>query len=310
VKRTKLNIDEQVSHMRDYKGIQFNIVSEDSARLFLMSNNYYFKIKSFAKNYDKYATGDNKGKYIALEFAYLQDISTLDMHLRKFIIKASLDLEHFLKLKLLNDVSENSLEDGYNLVQEWVLKKPRVLVELSHKKNNNMCSDLIRKYEDDFAIWNIIEVLSFGDVANLYKYYYNKYPDKKSMHNLIFPIKCIRNAAAHNNCLLNSLRKPYKLNNKTMEVCNYVASIEGIPKALRQKMMSNPVIHDFICLIFVFDGIVSSEMVKMHTMMELHELITNRFIRNAVYYKNTLEITESYKFIKLVVDHFAKKTYN
>ncbi len=310
MKRTKLNIDEQVSHMRDYKGIQFNIVSEDSARLFLMSNNYYFKIKSFAKNYDKYATGDNKGKYIALEFAYLQDISTLDMHLRKFIIKASLDLEHFLKLKLLNDVSENSLEDGYNLVQEWVLKKPRVLVELSHKKNNNMCSDLIRKYEDDFAIWNIIEVLSFGDVANLYKYYYNKYPDKKSMHNLIFPIKCIRNAAAHNNCLLNSLRKPYKLNNKTMEVCNYVASIEGIPKALRQKMMSNPVIHDFICLIFVFDGIVSSEMVKMHTMMELHELITNRFIRNAVYYKNTLEITESYKFIKLVVDHFAKKTYN
>lgn len=310
MKRAKLNLDEQVSHMRDDKGIQFSIVSEDAARLFLRSNNYYFKIKSFAKNYDKYATGSNKGKYIALEFAYLQDLSILDMHLRKFIIKASLDLEHFLKVKLLNDVRENPSEDGYEIVQEWLLKYPRVLKDLSFKKNNNMCSELIQKYEHNLAIWNIVEVLSFGDFAKLYDCYYSKYPDKRSMHNLIHPVKCVRNAAAHNNCLLNSLRKPYKLNRKTKELGNYVASIKEIPKALRNKMMRNPVIHDFVCLLFVFDGIVSSEMVKMHTMMELYELISNRFLRNAAYYKDSIEITESYRFIKFVVDHFAEKTYN
>lgn len=310
MKRSKFSIDDQISHMNLDKGIKFNIVDEDSARAFLVKNNYYFKLKSFAKNYEKYATGENKGKYIALEFAYLQDLSTLDMHLRKFIIRASLDLEHFLKVKLLNDVSANEYEDGYQFVKEWLENNPRVLQDISFKKYNNMCSELIQKYEDDFAIWNIVEILSFGDFANLYSSYYNKYPDKKSMHNLIFPVKCVRNAAAHNNCLLNSLRRPYKLRRKTMELSNYVASINGIPKALRHKMMGNPVIHDFVCLLFVFDGIVSSDMIKMHTMMELHELVSKRFLRNAGYYKDSKEISESYRFIKMVIDHFAEKTYN
>ncbi len=310
MKRSKLNIDEQIAHMHDDKGIQFNIISESNARTFLMNNNYYFKLKAFAKNYEKYATGENQGKYLDLEFAYLQDLSTVDMHFRKFIIRASLDLEHYLKVKILNDVISNAFEDGYEIVQEWLLKNPRVMQELSKKKNNNMCSDLIQKYEDDFALWNIVEILSFGDFANLYYYYYTKYPDKKSMHNLVFPVKCIRNAAAHNNCLLNSMRRPYQFNHKSKELGNYVANIKGVSKAQRQRMMSNPVIHDFVCLLFVFDGIVSSDMIKMHTMMELHELISNRFLRNAEYYKNNKEITESYKFIKMVVDHFAEKTYN
>lgn len=153
-------------------------------------------------------------------------------------------------------------------------------------------------------------MLSFGDFAQLYHYYYGKYPDKTSMSNLIFPVKCIRNAAAHNNCLINSLRNPYKLKRKTKEVSNYVSNINGIPKALRQKMMGNPVIHDFVCLLFVFDNIVSSEMVKIHTMNELRQLFTGRILRNANFYKNNIEITESYRFVKMVIDHFTDKSYN
>lgn len=35
VKRAKLSLDEQNAHMRDDKGIQFKIVSEDVAKIFL-----------------------------------------------------------------------------------------------------------------------------------------------------------------------------------------------------------------------------------------------------------------------------------
>ena len=91
LKRLKLNIDEQIAHMRDENGIKFNLVTENEARLFLLNSTYYFKLKAYAKNFEKYATGAKCGNYIDLEFAYLQDLSTIDMHLRKFIIKSSLD---------------------------------------------------------------------------------------------------------------------------------------------------------------------------------------------------------------------------
>lgn len=310
VKRAKLNLDEQIIHMRDDKGIKFNIDSEDDAKSFLTYNNYYFKIKAFAKNFEKYATGEHIGKYVDLEFAYLRELSTLDMHLRKFFIKMSLDIEHFLKVKLLNDVAINSDEDGYDIVKEWFSKNKRVEDGLNFKKKNSICSELVCKYENNYAVWNLVEVISFGDFAHFYHYYYSKYPDKKSLSNLVFPIKCIRNASAHNNCLLNSLRKPYMINRKSKDLSNRVARINGIPKALRKKMLKNPVIHDFICMLFVYDEIVTSKMMKMHSMRELNELIGNRFVKNSSYFDNSIEIKESLRFIKSIVDHFANNVYN
>lgn len=310
MRRLKLGLDEQIDHMRDDKGIKFDITSEDSAKAFLTYNNYYFKLKAFAKNYEKYATGENTGKYLELDFAYLQELSTLDMYLRKFINKISLDIEHFLKVKLLNDVAANPVEDGYDIVKEWFARNKRVEEGLAFKKHNSMCGELICKYESCFAIWNLVEVISFGDFANLYHFYYNKYPDKTSLSNLVFPIKCIRNAAAHNNCLLNSLRKPYTIARTSKDLGNHVAKIRNIPKPLRKKMLKNPVIHDFVCILVVYNHIVTSEMMKLHCMSELDELINHRFARRAEYFDNNLEIKESFRFIKYVVDHFVDSVYN
>jgi hypothetical protein len=68
--KPKLTIDEQIEHMKS-KGIQFHLVNESAAKNFLLKNNYYFKIKSYTKNYDTYTSTDKKGQYINLEFAYL-----------------------------------------------------------------------------------------------------------------------------------------------------------------------------------------------------------------------------------------------
>ena len=47
-----LNTDELITHMKN-KGIQFNIANETSAKHFLTEHNYYFKLSSYRKNYDK-----------------------------------------------------------------------------------------------------------------------------------------------------------------------------------------------------------------------------------------------------------------
>jgi len=173
--KNKLTIDEQIEHMKN-KGIMFNIVDEKSAKEFLTYNNYYFKIKSYAKNYEKQLCGKNKGKYINLEFAYLQDLSTIDMYLRKFIIRMSLDIEHYLKVQLLRDFMNNSEENGYNIVNDFLYENEYVKDNIIKKGKNSACTDLVNKYTGKFAIWNIVEVLSFGDFIKLYEIYYNKYP--------------------------------------------------------------------------------------------------------------------------------------
>lgn len=57
----KLTIEEQIAHMRDDRGVKFNIMSEEAAADFLHYNSYYFKIKAFRKNYSKYNSGPNCG---------------------------------------------------------------------------------------------------------------------------------------------------------------------------------------------------------------------------------------------------------
>lgn len=75
--------DELISHMK-IKGIKFDIVKEEEAKIFLQNNNYYMKLASYRANYDK---RKSNGEYINLDFAYSRELSTIDMHLRYLICR-------------------------------------------------------------------------------------------------------------------------------------------------------------------------------------------------------------------------------
>lgn len=303
--RKKLSVDGQIDHMKNDKAIQFNIIDEDFAREFLKYNTYYFKLKAYAKNYDKYQTGERKGQYINLEFAYLVELSKIDMYLRKFIMKMTLDVEHFLKVQLLRDAADNKNEDGYSIIDELFKNNPRILDNIDRNSKNSACADLVAKYGGKFAIWNIVEVLSFGDVIRLYQLYYRKYKTKNSMEAYLWSVRFLRNAAAHNNCLLNSLKTPYNVRIKPNRQINSIISrIPGIKPNARRKKMSNPVIHDFVVTLYVFKNIVYSEGVRKHIMGELKDLIDNRMVKNRAYFEKNDLIKSHYKFIKKIVDYF------
>lgn len=305
MKKRKLSIDEQIDYMKNNSGIKFNIMNESSAKEFLKYNNYYFKIKSYSKNYDKYKQSNKKGQYINLEFAYLVELSTLDMYLRKFIIKMTLDIEHFLKTQLLRDAGENKEVDGYSIVEDLFENHPFIKENIERNGKNSATADLISKCDGQFAIWNIVEILSFGDVIKLYELYYQKYETQNSMEKYLWSIKFLRNAAAHNNCLLNSLKTPYNIRIKpNREINTFVSKIPGINPDSRIKKMKNPVIHDFVVALYVFHNIISSEGIIKHTMIELKELVDNRMTRNKHYFEKNQIITSHYEFIKKVIDYF------
>ena len=306
--RPKLTIAEQIKYMRDVKGIKFNIVDEEQADRFLHESNYYFKIKAFEKNYSKYAHGENIGKYDRLEFAYLQELSTLDMHLREIILLMTLDIEHYLKVHLLKDISDNEHEDGYSIVKEFLNNQPHVLKNIQEKANSSYCEKLIEKYEDNFSIWTIVEVLSFGDLINLCDLYYTKYPDSSIKMGNYRIVKFLRNAAAHNNCLINNMAdnsgSGFKQNR---EANSFVASIDGISASVRDKKMGNRFVHDFVVMLLCFKSIVSSSGVKKHQIENLKDLIDKRFTLHKEYFVDNLLLVSNYNFVKKVVDKIAEE---
>ena len=96
--KPKLTAEELIAKMKKDKGITFNYVSEENAIEFLKRKNNYYRLAAYRKNYDKRLNGENKGTYINLDFAYLVDLSIIDMHLRNMIIQMCLDIEHDLKV--------------------------------------------------------------------------------------------------------------------------------------------------------------------------------------------------------------------
>ena len=304
--KEKLSLDEQIAHMKT-KGIQFNITTEEQARDFLTKSNYYFKLKAYAKNFDKYQHGEKKGNYINLEFAYLKELSTLDMHFRHLIIEMCLTLEHALKIRLLNDCGKQEQEDGYQIIAAFYTRYPEIQSEIKRKATASVCHDLITKHIDTFALWNIVEILSFGEFINLYQLYYEKYEDKSSFSKAIFPIKLLRNAAAHNNCLLNSLAKPYSIEIKANEKLTRVVSrISNIGKRELRNKMSNPVIHDFVLLLYLFDRIVESEDARTKTYEKLKHFINERVPQHKEYFSKNQILVTSYQFVKKTVDSFTE----
>lgn len=315
VLKSKYSIDEQLKNLED-KNVQFNIMSKEEAREYLQNNTYYFKLKSYEKSFEYNVS---KNQYINLEFAYLVELSKLDMYLRELIIRISLHTEHFLKVKLMDDLTKNEKEDGYHIVRELFSKYPFMVDHINQKKYNSACADLIHKYENNWAAWNLIEVLSFGDFIKLYELYYSLYPEQVNevVSDLIWPLKFIRNASAHNNCLLNTLRKPYVYTHlydkkrRTIIVNKRLVSllslVPAITKNNRKKKITNPIIHDFVASLFLFDEICTSKVFKMKIFTEVKEFVDGRLIKNKEFFNFDNVFTTIYDFIRNVVDYLYEK---
>ena len=121
-----------VEKMKSEKGIHFKYTSEEKAVDYLTNVNNYLRTAAYRKNYQKYLKGANIGKYINLDFAYLQELSTIDMHFRFMVSKMCLDIEHALKVKMLKDIENDPTTDGYDIVHaflshnDYILRKLRV----------------------------------------------------------------------------------------------------------------------------------------------------------------------------------------
>lgn len=81
----------QVSYLRDEKNVSFRLMSEEDAAAFLEERSFFFKLKAFAKDFEKYACKPGeKGRYVNLDFGHLVELSKLDKALRSLVLDLAL----------------------------------------------------------------------------------------------------------------------------------------------------------------------------------------------------------------------------
>ena len=306
-----LTIDEQIAHMKS-KGITFNIMSEEDAKEFLTHNNYYMKLASYRANYQKHQEGKNVGRYINLDFAYLKELSTIDMHLRYQLFEMCLDIEHALKVRLIEKITNNPAEDGYEAVRKFLAqdKDFRILKEINSRKSGEYCKELIEKYYPCFPAWVFVELISFGSLLYFISFYEKLYGETIINNSLMNTIRDLRNACAHSNCLLNHLSQEIDSTKQANSaITQFVKGMNGICATARRNNLRGLFAYNMVTLLYVYDSIMPA-VAKQHRYDKLQEFMKHRVSRNKSYFSTNSKIVSVYRFFEKVIDNLREKAYN
>lgn len=320
-KKPMLTSQQLVEKMRDEKGITFRYVSEEQAAEYLSGINNYLRTASYRQNYQKYMNGDRKGKYIDLDFAYLQELSAIDMHFRFLVSKMCLDIEQALKVKLIKDVGEDPDSDGYDIVEKFLSQNPYIVQKIEATTSSPFTKDLVHKYftvqklyneqkhrvehkitaYDDCPIWVLCEVLTFGDFLRLYEFYYGEASSGMIYVPVLNLVKSLRNGTAHNNCLLANLS--HGASQPPKQITDAVKHLSGITTSQRKKKLSTQPMLEFTALIYVYSCTVT-EKIKSNRKREVEWLFFTRMPQSKEFFLNNDLIVSNYEFACKIIKGF------
>ena len=311
-----------ITMLKNEKGITFNYMDIAEAETHLCEKNNYLRTASYRKNYDKYETGEKTGKYIQLDFAYLVELSKLDMYLRSHLLQMCIDIEHALKVAIISDIEKNAAEDGYTIVDKFLTENPDVIGSIAKKVDSVFTGDLIEKYFElcyvidldygtirveilqvDCPVWVLVEILAFKDFLRFVKFYDEQYPGRIDANiKLLNTVRNLRNACAHNNCILTSLRPG--ATQPTPIVSQRVAQIPSVAKEERKKKLSCRPLFEIVCLLMEYEHWVS-EPLKNKRMKELKKFAHGRLVSHAGFFSTNQVISTAFAFLQKTIDNFA-----
>jgi len=320
-RKPKQTARQLVLRMEQEKGIQFKYTNKKDAEIYLANVNNYFRTAAYRKNYQKYLNGKNKGKYIGLDFAYLQELSTLDMHLRFIISKMCSDIEHALKVQMVKDIEADTTTDGYDITSTFLAQNHYIREKLESTCTSPFTGDLIKKYftlqstfnpkrrcteykiiaYNDCPAWVLLELLTFGDFIRFYKFYYANRNLPQIPTSIIHLVKSLRNAAAHNNCIIANLAHGTSV--PPPDLSQAIRALPTISDNQRRKKLSCRPMLEFTALLYVYQSIVS-EKVKYHRIKELKYLFFKRIPQKKGFFKDNELIKSNYKFACTLITTF------
>lgn len=277
-------------------GINFNIIDEKEAVKLLQERNYYYKLSSYRKLFDKI---DNKYN---IEFATLANLASLDMQLRYLLLDICLDVEHGIKTAFMDVITKNPDIDAYNIVKDYaVYNSYGYNSTIQTLSKNPYLKDMYIKRHKDIPIWVLIEVMDFGNLSYMVEMYCKKYPKNKRLkkaNQLCKYARHVRNACAHSNVLL------VDIPNQILNPSTSMLSMGQFYNLTRNELKYRK-IHDILALVILHREYCSKTLRK-HRQKEGVKL-AKRSKKQADYYQNNKNIIEIYAILTKILVKLSKK---
>lgn len=304
-KSPKLTVSEVIEYCKNDLGITFNLMDEEKAKEFLEKNNFFFRLKQYCST----CTEQTKsGKYIGLDFGHLVELSTIDMFLRKLLLKMTIDLEHYLKVKLVNDCQNNAADDGYEVVEKFLESHSKVRESiLAGSRLAGYSGNSFDKYLDSPAVWNFVEMITFYDFISFYAFYYDYLRLNCEYTKHFDSVRRIRNACAHNVCMLSSFKAAPGFKSDLETSFELLQGNLGIGNGTISSCMKVPLLNDFAVMLSVYTKLISSPKIKEITLQEIKDFFDGRMIYRKQYFEGNVDIKNAYQFARKVLDYYSNK---
>lgn len=176
---------------------------------------------------------------------------------------------------------------------------------ISYLGDSNYTRDLANKYgrREDMYVWNYLELVSFGGIIALYKFYFydlKKGQSRKagSVKQLLFPVKALRNAAAHNGNVMNTIGQ--RLQKPVGAIATAAREELEINRELVALTRRFPVVHDFTALVLCFDRIVDDADARSEKAASLRTL-RERFLAHIDYFEKQIELDQGIRMLGEVI---------
>lgn len=146
----------------------------------------------------------------------------------------------------------------------------------------------------------LLETITFGELIKFYEFYYTYYEKKQPIpKNILSCVKSIRNACAHNNCILNNLSD--KSTKPISAIRTFSTSIRNISKNSAENNLHRRVLHEYASVIYAAYTCVPPDILH-HNLKELQKDL-NKFESKylSLFQKNDL-ILSSFQFMKKMID--------
>ena len=304
-KSPKLKVPEIIKYCKNDLGITFNLMDEEKAKEFLEKNNFFFRLKQYCSTCPEQT---KSGKYIGLDFGHLVELSTIDMFLRKILLKMTIDLEHYLKVKLVNDCQNNPADDGYEVVEKFLESHLKLKEEIAKvNKNTSYGESSFEKYVAAPAVWNFVEMVSFADFISFYAFYYDYMRMKCEYTKHFESVRRIRNACAHNVCMLASFKPVQGFKSDLETNFELLGGNIGIGSGTISYCMKVPLLNDFAVMLSVYTKLISSPKIKEITIQEIKDFFDGRMVYRKQYFEDNTDIKNAYQFARRVLDYYSGK---
>ena len=113
-------------------------------------------------------------------------------------------------------------------------------------------------------------------------------------------VRCLRNACAHGNCVLNDMRSGEPMFKARYAVSAAIGKVSSIGKGQRKAKLSNDRLQQVATTLFVHSRIASAGVRARRA--EGLESLTRRMARHAAYYEGNCQVPSGFDFITKLVE--------